>query len=198
MSSVQDTVNALALSANEQRDLANLLAGKGYIPLPLNSFREATAFDVANIVANGGVLASDTTPLLEGINGATDGCQRLVWAASNGDQIVTSFSLPKDLDAGQPLKLYFTIASGGTTNAVGFTLATFFDEGDTSVADTSGTNQTVTYTEVTATIAASDIPTGARNMTLGLTPVAHTTDTLILTGGVLVEYTKSLSANISR
>lgn len=198
MTSITETVNALALGASEQRDLANLLAGKGYITLPLNAFRETTAFDVGNLAAHGGIFASDSTPVLDAINGATDGCQRLLWAASNNDQIVTSFPLPKDIDTTKDIKLYFNIVSGGTTDAVGFTLATFFDEGDTSIADTSGTNQTATYAEVTALIAASDIPAGAKKMSLGLTPVAHTTDTLALSGGVLVEYTKSLTADVSR
>ena len=197
MSSIQDTINALALSANEQRELAYLLAGEGYIPLPLPSWREATNFDVANIAANGGVLASDSTPILEAINAATDGCQRLLWAASNGDQIIAQVPLPPDLDTGKDIVLSFRIVSAGTTDAVGFTVDSFFNEADTKLVDTSGTNQTATYAVVTATIAASDIPAGAQTLTIGLTPVAHTTDTLAMTSA-RVTYTKSLSYDSSR
>jgi len=164
----------------------------GFVPIPLTAFREATAFDVANIAANGGVLASDTTPILEAINAATDGCQRVLWAASNNDQVICSIPLPPDLDTTADLELHFRIVSGGTTDAVGFTVASFFNEGDTSVADTSGTNQTTTYAEVLATIANADIPSGAQVITFGLTPVAHTTDTLAMTGA-WIEYTASTS-----
>lgn len=167
---------------------------QGFLGIPLNTFREASAFDVGNIAANGGILASDSTPILDAINGATDGCQRLLWAASNNDQVVTSLPVPPDLDYNQPLVLHTRIVSGGTTNPVGFTVDTFFNEGDTKVTDTSQTNQTATYGEKTTTIAAADIPSGAQVITIGLTPVAHTTDSMALTAAWL-EYTK-LSINL--
>lgn len=197
MASVATTVNALALGSSEAKALAALLAGEGFVPVPLNTWREASAFDVGAIAVNGGILASDTTPLLEGINGATDGCQRLVWASSNGDQIVNSIPLPPDLDTAKPVVLHARISSGSTTDAVGFTLDSFFNEGDTKVADTTGTNQTVTPAEVVASIAASDVPNGAQTITMGLTPVAHTTDTLNLMATWLT-YTKSLTYSSSR
>ncbi|MFH2098180.1 MAG: hypothetical protein ABIJ95_01625, partial [Pseudomonadota bacterium] len=83
------------------------------------------------------------------------------------------------------------IVSGGTTNAVGFTVDSWFNEGDTKVTDTSGTNQTATWAEKTATIAAADVPAGAQTMTVSLTPVAHTTDTLALSAAWL-EYKTAL------
>lgn len=167
----------------------HILSAQSFIPLSLMQFREATAFDVSNIAANGGILASDTTPVLDAINAATDGAQRLLWASSNNDQVITQIALPPDLDVAKDIVVHLRIVSGGTTNAVGFTLASFFNEGDSSIADTSGTNQTTTYAEVIATIAAADIPAGAQTLSLGLTPVAHTTDTLAL-GAVWLEYSK--------
>lgn len=158
-----------------------------FIPIPLTSLREATNFDVSNIAANGGLLASDTTPILSAINDATDGCQRVTWAAGNNDQVIFQTPLPPNLDVTKDIVIHFRIASGGTTNAVGFTLASFFNEGDTSIADTSTTNQTTSYAEKIATIAAADVPAGAQTLTVGLTPVAHTTDTMNLTG-IWIEY----------
>lgn len=161
------------------------------IPVGLHSLREATNFDVGTIAANGGILASDTTPVLDAINAATDGCQRLLWAAANVDQVIFQVPLPPDLDTSADLVLHARIVSGGTTDAVGFTLASFFDEGDTSIADTSGTNQTTSWTEVIATIATADIPSGAQTLTVGLTPVAHGTDTLALSA-LWLEYKGSI------
>lgn len=169
----------------------HLLSAQSCIGLPLNVWREASTFDVGNTAANGGILASDTTPVLDAINGGTDGCQRLLWAATNTDQIVANFVLPPDLDEASDLVLHCRIASGGTTDAVGFTVETFFNEGDTKVSDTTTTNQTTSYTEVTATIAAADVPAGAQTVTIGLTPVAHGTDTLAMSACWL-EYTKVL------
>lgn len=161
----------------------------GFIPIPLHSLRETTNFDVSNIAANGGILASDTTPIMDAINVATDGCQRILWASSNNDQVVFQAPLPPYIDTTADLVIHMRIVSGGTTDAVGFTFASFFNEADTSVADTSGTNQTTTYAEVVATIAAADIPSGAQTLTCGLTPVAHTTDTLAMSS-IWIEYTR--------
>lgn len=169
----------------------HIVTTQAFIGIPLNTWREATNFDVGAITANGGVLASDTTPVLDAINAATDGCQRILWAASNNDQIVTSIPLPPDLDTSADLVLHTRIVSGGTTDAVGFTVDTFFNEGDTKVSDTSGTNQTTTYSEALTTIAAADVPSGAQTLTIGLTPVAHTTDTLAMTSSWL-EYSRSI------
>ena len=81
------------------------------------------------------------------------------------------------------------IVANAGTDAVGFTVDTFFNEGDTKVVDTSGTNQTVTPAEVTTTIAAADIPSGAQTITMGLTPIAHGNDTMALFA-VWIEYGK--------
>lgn len=166
----------------------HIISAQKFIPIPIHTLREAVSFDVGAIAANGGILASDTTPILEAINAATDGCQRILWAASNNDQVIFQTPLPPDLDVSSDLVIHKRIVSGGTTDAVGFTVASFFNEGDTSIADTSGTNQTTTYAEVTTTIAAADIPSGAQTLTVGLTPVAHTTDTLAMSA-IWIEYT---------
>jgi hypothetical protein len=174
----------------------HILSSQAYVPIPITSWRETTNFDVGDVIPGGGtetggVLAADTTPVLSAINDATDGCQRLLWAGSNNDQIMCSLALPPDLDTSADVTLHFRIVSGGTTDAVGFTVDTFFNEGDTKVTDTSGTNQTTTYAEVVATIGAADVPAGAQAMTIGLTPVAHTTDTLAMTA-CWIEYTRTV------
>lgn len=183
-----------SLSSDVSAHDTHLKTAQAHLAVPLYSLRETTAFDVGNIAANGGVLASDTTPVLSAINDATDGCQRVLWAASNNDQVTFQLPLPADLDDTADIKLYTRIVSGGTTDAVGFTVKSFFDEADTAVDDTSATNQTTTYTNALTTIAAADVPAGAKTLTVGLTPVAHTTDTLAMTA-VWIEYTRKLLAS---
>jgi len=162
-----------------------------FVPIPLASLREASTFNVGNASANGGLLASDTTPILSAINGATDGCQILSWAASNGDQVVFQTPLPPDLDDTADLVVHFRTKSAGTTDAVGFTVDSFFNEGDTKVVDTSATNQTATWAEKIATIAAADVPAGAQTLTIGLTPAAHTTD-IMYCSAIWLEYKRTI------
>lgn len=158
---------------------ANILSAENFIGIPLNIWREAANFDVLDVAGNGGILASDTTPVLEAINDATDGCQRFVWTSSNNDQIVTSIPLPPNLDVAKDLILHTRIRSDtNASDAVGFTVDTFFNEGDSKVIDTSETNQTDGWLEKITTIANGDVPAGAQTMTIGLTPVAHTTDAM--------------------
>ena len=162
-----------------------------FLPIPLNTLRETSNFAVGNIAANGGVLASDTTPILAPINGATDGCQTLAWAPSNNDQVVFQTPLPPDIDLTKDIVVHCRLKSAGTTNAVGFTVDSFFDEGDTKVVDATTTNQTATWAEKIATIAAADLPATAQTLTIGLTPAAHTTD-IMYCSAVWLEYRRAI------
>lgn len=166
----------------------HIVSAQKFIPISLHSLREATSFDVGNIAANGGILASDTTPVLDAINAATDGCQRILWASSDSQAVIFQTPLPPDLDVASNIVIHHRIVSGGTTDAVGFDVLSFFNEGDSFVADTSGTNQTTTYAEVTTTVAAADVPAGAQTLSVSLTPVSHTTDTMAMSA-VWIEYT---------
>jgi len=162
---------------------------KGTIPVPLATLREVVTNDITDIAANGGLLAKDTTPILEFTNGDTDSALRVNWAASNSDPVVFQAVLPQDIDVSEDITLHTRIASEDTTDAVGFDVDTYFDEGDTKVEDASATNQTATYAEKIATIAASDVPAGAQTITCELTPVAHTTDKMYMTA-LWLEYTR--------
>jgi hypothetical protein len=172
----------------------NAITIQGFIPISLMSLREVSSMAVGNIAANGGLLASDTTPVLAPINGATDGCQNVVWAASNNDPVIFQVPLPPNLDDTADLILHTRIKSAGTTNAVGFGVDSWFDEGDTKVSDTSETNQTATWAEKITTIAAADVPAGAQTLTISLTPAAHTTDIMYMSSVWLEYKTKLLTS----
>lgn len=148
-------------------------------PLSLNDFREVTsASDVGNIVANGGLLASDTTPILEGNTAET---QQINWAASNSDIIAAQTMLDYDFDGRQDVLVEMWVNSG-TTDAATFTLETGWDGGalvSTTVTDSA---KSATTHRITAVIPASSIPDAASRLTLVLTPAAHTTNAIILEG----------------
>jgi len=136
------------------------------------------------------LLASDTTPILSTINGDTDGAFRVSWAAANVDPIGFQTPLPKDFDDSADLLIRIRSASESTNDTPVFSADTYFDEGDTKVSDDSDAVSD-TYADKTITIAAADIPTGARTVSVELTPGAHGTDALYVTA-IWLEYKRKL------
>lgn len=154
----------------------NALTIQNCIPIPLYNLREVSAgLDVGNNAANGGVLSSETTPVLSAINNATDGCQIVMWAAANVDPVAFQVVLPPNINTGANLLLKARIACTATAADIpSLTMASYFNEGDTAVADTiAASAATTTFAEVTGTIAHADVPTGAQTMTCKLTPGTH-------------------------
>ena len=159
----------------------------GYITLPLVSFREVdSSSDVGNIVANGGVLASDTTPIYRGDAAEM---QEIAWAASNSDPIATSVVLPADFDGSRDVTVMLRTASGGTTNAATFTVETGWD-GAALVSDTATGAAATAFAAANATVAAADVADSSYSATIVLTPAAHTTDTMLLRSCMLKYYRK--------
>lgn len=152
--------------------------------LSVNDFREVTSGgDVGNIAANGGILASDTTPILRGDAAET---QEIVWAAANADIIAAQLTLPNDIDGSQPVTIDLFVltdnAGGGGIEAATFTVETCWD-GAAVVSDTAtDTTPAVTVHKVTATVAAADVPNRPSVLTLMLTPGTHANDPIALLG----------------
>lgn len=161
----------------------------GFIPVSLASVREITTGAFINAAGNGGVLASDTTPILTTINGDTDGAWRLAWAASNNDAIGFQVPLPPDLDEASVVEIHLRAYMAGATDTPVISADSYFDEGDTKVEDDSAALD-ATPTERIITIAAADVPAGAQTLSVELTPGAHTTDILYVTA-IWVEYTRA-------
>lgn len=151
------------------------------IILPLHTWREVdSSGDVGNIVANGGVLASDTTPILRG--DAAESFE-IAWATGNADPISVSFALPHDFDGSRNVTLELT-GYGGTTNAPSFTVETGWD-GGALVSDTAAGTAAAGSQNFSATIAAADVPDAPRRLTIALTPGTHATDVFGLTAARL-------------
>lgn len=162
----------------------------GFVPVPLTSLREVVSNNITNAAGNGGLLASDTTPIFEFTNGDTDSALRLRWAASNSDPIVFQVPLPPDLDEAAVVEVHLRAAMGGATDTPVISADSYFNEGDTKVEDDSAAITGTTAAEYTISIAAADVPAGAQTFTCELTPGAHTTDTLLIYA-VWVEYTRA-------
>jgi hypothetical protein len=166
----------------------------GFIPLPLTGWREVTSNDITNAAGNGGVLATDSTPTLEYVNGDTDSQIRMLWAAANVDSIACQVTLPTDLDRTANITIYIRGTSNGDGDLPGIDCDAFFDEGDTKVEDATATGFSLGggVVDNAIVIAAADIPDTARTMSVELTPQTHGTDTLTVYA-TWIEYTKKYS-----
>lgn len=150
------------------------------ILFPLVIAREATAGDVGAITANGGLLASDSTPALSGTGSTVS--QQALWVASNVDQILWDTPLPEDFDGRDDVIFEAWVASGGTSDLASFSVVTSWD-GGANVTDTAtDPAASTTWHKITATIAAADIPDNAANLSIAITPAAHSTDTVAIRG----------------
>lgn len=190
-------------SASLEELETSLTTSLGVIPIPLTAWREVVSNDVAALgtagtTGSGGVLATDTTPTLEYVNGDTDSSLRVLWAASNNDPLVTQVMLPFDCDVTQPLLFKANGIMSGATDAPVLSLDTYFRDGSGTVTSKIE-DDTAAFSDaadtVVATIAAADIPVVASGIpvfiTVEITPGAHTTNTLALFGTYL-QYTKKL------
>lgn len=152
------------------------------IPLPLHGFRECdSSGDVGNVEAIGGVLASNTTPVMRGADSRVS--QEISWAASNSDPIVTQVTLPEDFDPTEDVLLELWVYSG-STDAATISVGTSWNAGAT-VTDTATGQASASVHKTVARIAAADIPDDAAFVTIVLTPAAHTTNALQLCGARL-------------
>jgi hypothetical protein len=158
-----------------------------YIGISLFDWREVTSGgDVGDIAANGGILASDTDPILRADAAES---HEIVWAAGNADIISTHLTLPSNFNGASDATLDLWIltdnAGGGGIDAGTFTVETSWD-GGALVSDTAtdGT-PAITSHKITATIAAADIPNTASYVTIHLTLNAHASDPVSLLGARL-------------
>ncbi len=143
--------------------------------LSLHDFRKVSAGGaVGDTTANGGILSSNTTPVM-GVDAAAT--TTILWAAGDATPIGTQIALPADFDGTRDVFVDITTVSAGTTNAASLTVASYWDSG-TVVSDTLTGLASATPTLATATIAAADVPDSPRRLTFIITPATHATDTM--------------------
>ncbi|MCK9195446.1 MAG: hypothetical protein M0P16_00515 [Syntrophales bacterium] len=196
-SAISAVAGGLAIPANAQLALAEIYQHiksiQGFIPIPLTSFRELAAGVFINAAGNGGILATDTTPILTNI--ADGDAMRLAWAAGNTDQIAAQVILPPDIDLTANLVVHFLCSKDADANVVHIDGEAYFGESDGDCFPAAGASNLITQVkaELTATIALADLPANQTdaNMTLVVMPEAHAGDAVYL-HGVWLEYKKKL------
>jgi hypothetical protein len=174
VSDAEDATTSLETRVSTEEDRT----AYGYITVPLTCLREVDASGhVANGAGNGGVLASDTTPILEA--DAAESLQ-LNWATGNVDAVAFSVPVPGDYDHAADFTVQLLVASGAG-DAATFTVKTNFNGGAqvTDTADDAGT-KSATLHAIAATIAHADIPASALSMSVQLIPDAHAANAILL------------------
>lgn len=190
-----------SVGTNELQNAA-ITAGKlsanlktGFIPLDITSLREMFTNDigVAAVGAaqgSGGILAKDTTPILERVSTTTDKALRVKWAAANVDEVqFPAVPMPPDLDETGSVTVHLLAKMGGATDTPTIDVQAFDGIGDTEMGGTTAALSS-TLAELSVTLAAADIsghPLGFLN--ISLVPGAHGTDTLELYAA-WIEYTR--------
>lgn len=154
----------------------DLKSAQAHILVPIYALREVNATgDVTNTAGGGGVLSSDTTPVMRG---DANNSAEIFWTTGNADPIGFSTSLPPDLDDTANVLVELEVSSGAT-DAATFGVASSWN-GGAEVTDSASDALTLSATPhtITATIAAADVPASSKRLTLRLTPPAHATDTI--------------------
>lgn len=171
----------IAANAVEASMLAANLA-RGFIPLDITGLREIAADAVQNLAAHGGILASDSTPTLTRVNGATDKALRVTWAATVVDEAqFAPVPMPPDLDDAADVTVHLLMAMGGATDTPTVDVQAFDAVGDTEMGGNTAAVTGTTIAEYTVTLAAANIaghPLGFLN--ISLVPAAHANDALYL------------------
>jgi hypothetical protein len=173
------TVKILANNVTAAKVTATMRTGIIHLPL-LNWVISAGA--LGNIAANTGIMASDSTPTLTRVNGATDPTMVITWVA-NGILAVTCGSIisPPDLDGTQPVNFNMFAAMGGGTDHPTSTLGMFEGVGGATIggampAMAGGTTPAV-YTKACTVTATAAAP---KPWSFIFTPAAHANDTLLV------------------
>lgn len=160
----------------------------GFVPLPLSIAREIATNDIPAAAAIGGLLASDTTPILKRLNGATDKKMMVEWAASNSDEIAWDFPYPPDLDDAAAIEVHLLAKMNGATDTPVIAVSYFEGVGDSNAGGNTAALSS-TLAELTVSIAHANVSAAPNGASIGIVPGAHTTDKVQLLAA-WVEYTR--------
>lgn len=174
----------------------HLKSTQAHILFSLHNLREVDANgDVANAAGNGGLLASDTTPILRADAAESE---EVVWAATNVDAVQLQTSLPPDLDDTADVQVDLFVltdnAGGGGIDAASFTVESSWDGGAKVSDSATDAVPATTRHKISATIAAADVPATPGALTLTLIPNAHANDPISLVAVRLLYKRKLLTS----
>lgn len=198
---VPSTVNnqdprGLLLQINQQLQyLGNQFSGslnlsKGFVPLDIFSARFIDTNEIDALGDHGGLMAVDSVPMLQRVDGATDKAARLEWIANGVEEIqFPPVMIPPDFDPLQDASIHGIFAKETDVDTIAMDFQAWEGIGDTEFGGTSGTIAAA-LAEYSATLALADLlghPLGF--VTVSFTPGAHAND-IVYCYGAWIEYTR--------
>jgi hypothetical protein len=173
------SLNAIMTGALGAAAFANATTAQAFIQIPLTSFRVVDANNlVGAIAAAGGVLASDSAPVLA----ATSKAQTITWATGSVPPISTQVAIPADFDNSGNASLDLVVSSG-TTDAASISVQAIWDQAAavTYAADDSAMKSATAH-KVSVAFLAADMPAQPLLLGVMLTPPTHATNAIKLWG----------------
>lgn len=157
--------------------------------LDIAGLRDIASNAIQNLAAHGGILASDSTPILERVNGATDKALRVKWAASDSNEAqFPPIPMLPGMNGATDITLHLLAKMSGATDTPTIDVQVYDAIGDTEMGGATAALSS-SLQELTVTLAAANLsghPSGFLNVSL--VPGTHTTDAIELYAAWL-EYT---------
>jgi hypothetical protein len=161
----------------------------GFIPLDLGSLREIATNEIGNTAADAGVLSSDSTPALIRVNLATDKAARVLWVATNVDEVTfPPIPKPPDMDTSQPFTIHLMAYMESTNDTPTIDVQVFDGVGDTEMGGPTAALDD-SLAELTVTVVAANVAAPPGFINISLVPGAHGTDDLYL-NAAWIEYVR--------
>ncbi len=156
------------------------------IQLPLTAARVLTSNNIPAIAAVGGLLASDSLPSLQHVNGATDKSLVINWAATSVTEIQWQITSPEDFDPSAPVYVNVIAYMGGATDTPTLTVAFFEGFGGTNLG---GATAALSTTKAKKFVSVAATATTPAQWAISVVPGTHGTDAVKIIGA-WVSYTK--------
>lgn len=190
-------------SSNRTVDIYVYQESVGHLELDIFTAREALSNEIGTAAdgaakGSGGILASDTTPILERVSTSTDKKARVTWAATVVDEIQFSpRTWPADMDASKDATVNLRLAKNTNTDTAAVVGVYAFEPvGDTNFGGNTAALDSATEATYSVTLDASDIAGYPNAVNIGVIPGTHDNDAVYLYNA-WVEYTKLTLADVA-
>ncbi len=173
--------------------MRTFLVGKGKLPLDITSLREIVTDEIAVDANHGGLLTSDSTPVLKRVSTSTDKALKVEWAGGNVDEVqFPTVFMPPDLDETVDVTIHLLAKMSAAGDTPTIDVQVFDGIGDTEMGGATAALSD-TLAELSVTIANANIsghPTGFFN--IALIPGTHATQ-LVELYAAWIEYVRKAS-----
>jgi len=175
----------------------DVLSVQAFIPLDICGLREIATNAIQNLAAYGGILASNSTPILQRVNGATDKALRVSWVGEDVAEVqFPPIPIPPDLDSDEDVVVHLLLQRSGSTDDCDIDVLAYFNgigayTGDTEMGGKTDALTTTNIEEQIVALAAANITGHPGFLNISLLPDAHDADTIYLYAA-WIEYTRAL------